>query len=287
VGYATLVTEWADLLGRRPTFREALAPYGTILESWARWDGRLAPLAWSAERCRAAWARGEPVLAEAPPAVAPETLEALLGPVLDVLAAVGDEHEGLQRFAEAWDSGAVTPVALLPGQGRLGSIALQREVGLSPESFGFLACAGLRPVLEVYLAECRGHVGGSEWNRGLCPLCGGPPAFGDIGEDGKRQLACHACGASWPFSRLTCPHCGSRDPRDVVRLQAEEGEEGYVIAACKGCHGYVKELDRRARWNAGSALVEDWGSPHLDLVARRSEYWRATPTLLDVGHKAE
>ena len=45
----------------------------------------------------------------------------------------------------------------------------------------------------------------------------------------------------------------------------------------------MKELDRRLRWNAGAALVEDWGSPHLDLIARRQEYWRPIPTLIQLA----
>jgi formate dehydrogenase formation protein len=272
---ATLVAEWADLLRRRSAFGESLQPYGAILEGWGRWDADIVPLDWDAERCRAVWARGEPILAAAPPDIPREALEELLASTLEALAAVGDEAEGLRRFAEGWDDGSIAPEALLPTRGRLGSVTLQQDTGLSQESLGFLVYASLRPVLERYLAGCRAH------------LSGGPPAFGDIGEDGKRQLVCHACGASWPFSRLTCPYCGSRDPRDAVRLQAEESEEGYIVAACHGCRGYLKELDRRSRWNAGSALVEDWGSPHLDLVAQRSEYWRATPTLLDVGRKPE
>lgn len=46
--------------------------------------------------------------------------------------------------------------------------------------------------------------------------------------------------------------------------------------------GYLKELDRRVRWNAGSALIEDWSSPHLDLTAHRTGYWRPIPTLVEV-----
>jgi len=65
-------------------------------------------------------------------------------------------------------------------------------------------------------------------------------------------------------------------------LRAEEKDEGYSISTCKACHGYLKEVDRRLRWNAGSALVEDWGSPHLDLFAHRAGYWRAIPTLIQL-----
>lgn len=283
MSYATLRSEWADLLARRPDFREPLAPYAPILESWVAWPGSpVATLGWGAEECHERWHRGVPLLAEAPPAIPREAVEDLLAQALEVLGAIGEEPEALQRFAEAWDGGGVGPAALFPGQGRLGSVALQAETGLSQECLGFLAYVSLRPPLEAYFADCRPHVAGGPWDLGICPLCGAPPGFADIHEGGKRQLACHVCGTSWSFSRLACPYCGSRAPKEAVRLQAEDKEEGYVIAACKGCHGYLKELDRRLRFNAGSALVEDWGSPHLDLVAHRQEYWRAVPTLIQL-----
>ena len=283
MSYATLRNEWGDLLARRPDFREPLAPYGPILDAWAGWPGTsVPPLGWDAEACEDRWRRGVPLLAEASPAIPREALEDLLAPVLESLAAVGEEPAALQRFAEAWDRGEVAASALFPGKGRLASLALQTETGLSQESLGFLASAGLRPLLEDYFAGCRPHVAGGSWDLGVCPLCGAPPGFGDIAEDGKRQLVCHVCGTRWPFSRLACPYCGSRDAREAIRLQAEDRDEGYVIAACEGCRGYLKELDRRLRFNAGSALVEDWGSPHLDLVARRKEYWRAVPTLIQL-----
>jgi FdhE protein len=176
----------------------------------------------------------------------------------------------------------VAPAALFPGPGRLASIELQTATGLSQASLGFLAYASLRPIFEAYFVRCGPYVGAGTWELSVCPLCGAPPGFADIGEGGQRLLACHACGSRWPFSRLTCPHCGSRRPEEVSRLQAEDKDEGYVIAACASCHGYLKELDRRLRFNAGSALVEDWGSPHLDLVAQRKAYWRAVPTLVQL-----
>ena len=67
----------------------------------------------------------------------------------------------------------------------------------------------------------------------------------------------------------------------VVRILPEDArEEGYVISACRSCRAYIKEVDRRARCNAGPALVEDWGTPHVDLVALGQGYWRPGPALL-------
>src|SRR5229473_2994161 len=76
-----------------------------------------------------------------------------------------------------------------------------------------------------------------------------------------------------------CPRCESWNSRDLARLVAEDLEAAYFIEGCRACRGYVKGVDRRQRWNAGPPLVEDWGSPHLDLHAAREGYWRATPSL--------
>jgi formate dehydrogenase maturation protein FdhE len=71
--------------------------------------------------------------------------------------------------------------------------------------------------------------------------------------------------------------------KDLYRLQAEAQDAGYVISGCRACHGYLKELDRRERWNGGPPVLEDWASPHLDVVARREGYRKALPTLLDLA----
>ena len=84
----------------------------------------------------------------------------------------------------------------------------------------------------------------------------------------------------WATVRQLADAVGTRPP-DEIRLVPEGlEEEGYAVTACKSCGGYLKELDRRVRWNGGRALVEDWGSPHLDLVARREGYWRPVPVLV-------
>lgn len=283
MSYETLLEEWRGLLERRPTFRDPLAPYGPILEAWAAWPAdRIAPLRWSAGECRERWQRGVPLLSEALPSIPAEAMEELLEPTIEFLAIIGSEDEALRRFGESWDRGELAPTALLPGPGRIGSLSVQERLGLSQEFLAFLASGSLRPALERYFAECTAHLTEGQWDLGVCPFCGGPPSFADLLDDGKRRLACHLCGAGWIFSRLRCPYCGSRNANDLVRFQVEGNEEGYAMAACQACRGYVKELDRRVRWNAGSALVEDWGSPHLDLIAYRAGYWRAIPTLIQL-----
>jgi len=278
---STLRAEWDDLLERRPAFRATLAVYGEILEHWAHWaPKRLASLAWSVPECRQRWERGVPLLAEAAPDISADELEELLGALMENVA----EHRestapSLQRLAQAWDRRAFGPEALLPTPGRIGTGAVEDISGLASDLVAFLAYGTLRPPLETYLASTRAHLDDHVWKLGICPFCGAPPGFSDVLEDGRRRLACHLCGGGWTYSRLRCPFCGSESSQDLVRLEPADQDQGYVVIACTRCRAYVKELDRRVRWNAQSALIEDWGSPHFDLVAQRAGFQRPTPSL--------
>lgn len=261
--------------------RDSLAVYGAILAAWHAWspDG-VAALEWTTEACSERWARGVPLLAEHPGPVPPAAVEDLIGSVMEILAAATDWGPGLQRFAEAWDRGDVGPSVLLPSRGRLVSAEAERISGLPAEALGVLAIAALRPALQHVLGRCHAHLTPHQWRLGVCPFCGAPPGFVDVVEDGRRRLACHLCGGAWAFAKVQCPFCGAGETRDLSRLEPEGRDQGYVISVCRRCHAYVKELDRRVRWDGGTALVEDWGSPHLDVAAARQGYWRATPSLL-------
>jgi FdhE protein len=273
--------EWRDVRQRRAVLGDALSVYDAILEAWAHATPTVAALAWSAEECARRWSQGRPLLADAPLSFPPAELEPLLGPAMDTLASLGAEDpHALQRFADAWDRGEVEGPALFP-TAPPGS-APAEALGLGPHTVAFLACASLRPALEVFFGSCRAHLDAGSWDRGVCPFCGAAPGFADIVEDGRRRLACHVCGGGWIFARLRCPFCGTDRTSDLARLELQPNEEGYSIAVCKQCRAYVKELDRRVRWNGGSALVEDWGSPHFDVIARRQGFWRPAPPLLEL-----
>ncbi len=269
-------------MARRPEFRDVLGTYEAVLDAWAAWSPvRLAPLGWGAEQCRAAWARGLPLLADAPPAIEADELEDLLALIMERLVAVRDgTGAALRQFAEQWDDGRILPASLFPSRGRLGAESVAEACGLAPDVLSALASGALRPPFEHYFAPCRQHLDVEAWALGVCPFCGGPPGFSDVLESGQRRLACHLCGGGWTSPRTRCPFCGNEESRRLVRLEPEARDQGYVVHACLSCRGYLKELDRRVRWNGQSALVEDWGSPHFDLVATRHGYWRPVPTLL-------
>jgi hypothetical protein len=282
---------WADLLQRRPTFREPLAVYDEILEAWARWSPDRSLVAReSASACREHWEQGVPLVAAASAALRRADAEDLVGAAMEALARTRpDLVPSLQRLASAWDSGDVGPAMLLPTRDRSGPGAVEAVSGLAADVVSLLATLSLRPALEAVYRDVREHLTEGAWALGICPFCGAPPGFADVVEDGRRRLACNLCGGAWLFAKLRCPFCGVEGARHLARLTPEEArEEGYVIAGCRECRAYVKELDRRVRWNGGPPLVEDWGSPHFDLIARRQGYWRPVASLvLSAGRASE
>jgi hypothetical protein len=276
-----ILTQWSALLARRPALRQTLEPLTAIIGAWDAWSPEATPtLACTSGAAQDFWSRGDPLLMAGTPPLDRERIEPLLDRGLDVLGTFVD----VQPFIDAWNGHAIEPADLLPVRTQFGSDALRRECPLTQEDAAFLAVAGLRPSLSVWFATSSALVASVAWDRGTCPCCGAPPAFAELLENGRRQLACHLCDARWTLARLACPFCDARSDRNLVRLIADGADEGYAITACRACGGYLKELDRRTRWNAGCAIVEDWGSPHLDLIAGRKGYWRplATPVQLAV-----
>jgi len=104
------------------------------------------------------------------------------------------------------------------------------------------------------------------WLRPYCPTCGSPPAMAQlIGNDPGRQrfLACGCCKTRWQYRRTQCPFCENPDDQRLSVL-AIEGEEQLRIDYCESCRGYLKTYNGEG---SESALLADWTSVHLDVVA--------------------
>jgi hypothetical protein len=276
--------EWADLLRRRERLATSLAPYGVIVEAWTLWEpSSMTEITLTADECARCWRDGVPLLAVTRPDIPAADVEDLMTSAMEAVTAVRPEFSAsMRRLADEWAAGRVGPAAFLPSPGAIAAAASQ-ALSLPPEVAAFLACAGLRPALELALEPARAYLTDGAWGRGTCPFCGAPPAFADIVEDGRRRLSCHVCGGAWIFSRARCPLCGADASHDLLRLEPEGTDAAYFILGCTRCRGYVKEIDRRQRGDAKSPVIEDWGSPHVDLLARREGYRRPVPTLLEVA----
>ena len=265
---------WAELLARRSPLAASLSIYTRVLDAWAEVPAAIVPLEWSATESRRTWAEGMPIDAAAPPAIDPAAIEDLLGVAMEVVAEARDDaRPGLGRLAEAWDRGEVTPRSLLPTPGRISG--LDMTPAIDDDASAFLSVVALRPSLEAYHDTIRPYLRDADWDRGRCPCCGAAPGFAEVTEQGHRRLACHVCGGAWTFTRLRCPFCGEAETRNLGRLDFEAApDQGYFVSTCSSCRGYIKELDRRVRWNGGPPVLEDWASPHVDLACERAGYRR-------------
>jgi FdhE protein len=105
------------------------------------------------------------------------------------------------------------------------------------------------------------------WLRNYCPMCGAPPAMGQlVGTDpGRlRLLSCGCCKTRWRYRRTGCPFCENRDDHRLAVLDLES-EAGLRIDYCESCRGYLKTYDGSG---SESVLLADWTSLHLDILAR-------------------
>jgi FdhE protein len=116
------------------------------------------------------------------------------------------------------------------------------------------------------------------WLRTYCPLCGAPPAMGQlVGSDpGRlRLLSCGCCGSRWRYRRSGCPFCEAEDDHRLAVL-AVEGEDVLRIEYCESCGGYLKTYNGEG--NEG-VLLRDWTSLHLDVIARDRGFKRYAGSL--------
>jgi FdhE protein len=134
--------------------------------------------------------------------------------------------------------------------------------GLKRYLSGRLLARYLGPVVSAFGAWRQEE----RWLRPYCPICGSPPAMGQlIGADPGclRLLACGCCGNRWRYRRTGCPFCRNEDDHRLSAI-AVEGLGGLRIDYCDQCRGYLKTYH-----GEGSELIflADWTSIQLDIIA--------------------
>ncbi|GAC1626476.1 MAG: hypothetical protein NVS4B2_05850 [Chloroflexota bacterium] len=177
----------------------------------------------------------------------------------------------LESLASSLDD--IAQAALSGGWAQLGTLANSADV----EEYSFITLLdyATRPVLQAGCRVVTEIVGCAQWERGHCPACGAPPALAELrGGDGERLLRCGRCSASWAFTRVACPHCETRDHKQLRYLHGE-GEESYRrVQTCDSCGGYVKEIATLEPLHAATILEIDLASAGLDLTAVERGYHR-------------
>jgi hypothetical protein len=117
----------------------------------------------------------------------------------------------------------------------------------------------------------------SAWDKGHCPYCGAPPAYGRLTaeEAPRRLLLCRRCSREWPAPRIACPSCETRDPL-LLSFFVEEGREAHRVHTCDRCHTYLKVTNEKVLGSETVAVVEDVVTLHLDVHAQSRGYAPAT-----------
>lgn len=74
-----------------------------------------------------------------------------------------------------------------------------------------------------------------------CPTCGQPPSLAAMGKESNtmghsRKLFCACCGTIWPFERVRCAFCGTRNTNKLkyVHSDADPVHRLYVCSNCEG-----------------------------------------------------
>jgi len=144
-------------------------------------------------------------------------------------------------------------------------------VDLDPSVLAFLAKTALRPSIERLRETTKEYLDTTGWDKGYCPLCGSQPDMAFFEKTGKRYLHCELCGEEWPFSRMQCPFCNTREQENLGYFETEE-EEGIRVYFCRECLRYIKTIDKRAFEEAAPLELEYLATIHLDLLAQENGF---------------
>ena len=108
-----------------------------------------------------------------------------------------------------------------------------------------------------------------EWQRNICPICGGKPGFAVLArEDGRRSLFCPRCHGLWSYKRTRCPCC--HNDEGVVYYPSED--QVYRLYVCPKCKHYLKTIDLRQTGREPILPVERILTVGMDLAAQREGY---------------
>ena len=171
-----------------------------------------------------------------------------------------DELSALAREVfETWDT------LTAPRPGAKTSLAESWSDHPTSLAVGFALAPYLQRASEVILP----HLDLADWGQGHCPICGGRPNFAILEkETGARQLVCARCNSMWPYVRLGCPLCGSKEKQ--VYFPSEDGV--YRLYVCPDCNCYLKTMDLKEVYREVHPAVERLLTVGMDLAAHQEGY---------------
>lgn len=124
----------------------------------------------------------------------------------------------------------------------------------------------LAPYLQRAAEALLPHLDLSIWTYSYCPICGGRPNLALLEPNGTRQLLCSRCNALWPYSRVGCPFCRSKELQRYY--PSEDG--AHRLYVCPVCHHYLKTVVVELHPTM-IPVIERLLTVGIDLVARQQE----------------
>jgi FdhE protein len=188
--------------------------------------------------------------------------------------AARDDSKGLRKAVKRAESADDWPGRLFRAilkQDEKVVAEMATEVNLDPNVLAFLGKTALRPSIERLREAASGDIDKTGWDKGYCPLCGSQPDMACFEKTGKRYLHCELCGEEWPYPRMQCPFCNTREQEKLGYFEAEE-EEGLRVYFCRECLRYIKTIDKRVFEEAAPLELESLATIHLDLLAQENGF---------------
>lgn len=147
-----------------------------------------------------------------------------------------------------------------------------REFGEGPQSERPAALAvgfALAPYLQRASEVIAPQLDLGLWTQGYCPICGGRANFALLEDErGARRLMCSRCNCVWPYARVGCPFCESREKQ--AYYPSKDGV--YRLYVCPACNRYLKTMDLRELFREVHPEVERLLTVGMDLAAHQEGY---------------
>lgn len=100
---------------------------------------------------------------------------------------------------------------------------------------------------------------------------------------GAREQYCGTCGALWPFERVRCGNCGTKNQGHLHYYNVDD-DFAHRVQVCDECGGYQRVVFQQEARGGCVMEVEDVVMAKLDHVAheqRFAEEMGARPGLAD------
>ncbi len=102
--------------------------------------------------------------------------------------------------------------------------------------------------LGVQMTEFVGHPGDLKVSDQpmTCPTCGQPPTLASLGNEGNiagnsRKLFCACCGTVWPFERVRCAYCGTRNTNKLKYVHSD-GDPVHRLYVCENVEAFFQQF---------------------------------------------